>query len=86
MLREPKTTFLEVELNCGTRFASLRVSCLSWEVTRHNLLVQRGGQPGEAKLINDQRLVQLHFLLRVCISGLYTTGFLNLGIDILGWL
>lgn len=61
-LREPNATFMEVELHGGTHFATLRVSCLSWEVTRHNFLVKRGGYPEEVKLVNDQHLVQLHFL------------------------
>ena len=85
ILRKLTMTFLEVEFHCGTHFPNLRVSCLPWEVTRHNLLVKRGEYPEEVKLINDQHLVQLH-LLHVYLY--YTPqGFFGLGtVDILGWI
>lgn len=38
-LGKPNTTFLEVELHCGTHFPTLRIRCLSQEVTEHSLLV-----------------------------------------------
>lgn len=50
---EPNATFMEVELLGGTP-AALRVSYLSWEVTRHNFLVKERGYPEEVKLVNDQ--------------------------------